>query len=141
MEGQNATEFFHIGVRGFIWLFFAGIGSAHGRGTWQLGAPMPVARQELATGVLDGKMYVIGGFDGDGNSTATVQVYDPIVDTWTSAQALPFAVNHNSASVAAGKLSVSVRVQAKCSFTIPTPIPGLRLLPPIMYTTEPRQWE
>ena len=87
-----------------LWLIFVSTGRTQSGGTWQLGTPMPVARQELATGALDGKMYVIGGYDADGNSTATVQVYDPITDTWTSAQSLPYAVNHNSAAVAGGKL-------------------------------------
>ena len=65
---------------------------------------MPVARQELATGVLNGKLYVIGGYDAGGNSTATVQVYNPTTDTWASAAPIPYAVNHNSAAVAGGKL-------------------------------------
>ena len=73
-------------------------------GTWQTLAPMPSKRQELATAVLNGKIYVIGGYDVDGNSTATVEVYDPDSDTWASAHPIPFAVNHNSAAVAAGKL-------------------------------------
>jgi N-acetylneuraminic acid mutarotase len=96
---------FSVSVFGLLfWLIFVDIVSAQRGGTWELGAPMPVARQELATGVLDGRVYVIGGFDENGSSTATVQVYDPITDAWTSAQSLPFAVNHNSAAVADGKL-------------------------------------
>jgi N-acetylneuraminic acid mutarotase len=65
---------------------------------------MPVLRQELATGVLDGKVYVLGGYDESRNSTATVQVYNPATNTWTSAHPLPFPVNHNAAAVAGGKL-------------------------------------
>jgi N-acetylneuraminic acid mutarotase len=95
---------FYAWVFGVFWLTSISIGRAQDGGTWELGAPMPVARQELASGVLDGNVYVIGGYDENGNSTATVQVYDPITDTWTSAQSLPFAVNHNSAAVADGKL-------------------------------------
>ncbi len=38
------------------------------------------------------------------NSTATVEVYNPISDTWAFAHALPYAVNHNAAAVAGGKL-------------------------------------
>ncbi len=34
-------------------------------------APMPTARQELATAVLNGKIYVIGGLNADGISTDT----------------------------------------------------------------------
>ena len=50
---------------------------------------MPVHRQELATSALNGKIYVLGGYDELRNSTATVEVYNPISDTWTFAHALP----------------------------------------------------
>ena len=73
-------------------------------GSWQTKAPMPTARQELATAVLNGKVYVIGGYNQATASTSTVEVYDPITDTWASAQSIPFPNNHNSAAVAAGKL-------------------------------------
>jgi Kelch motif len=85
---------------------FALVVSAHAQsgGLWQSLAPMPTKRQELATAVLNGRIYVIGGYDIDGNSTATVEVYDPHANTWASAHPIPLAVNHNSAAVAAGKL-------------------------------------
>src|SRR4029077_19091511 len=87
-----------------LWLIFATTGWTQNSGTWETGAPMPQRRQELATGVIDGKVYVIGGYDADAHSTGTVQVYNPITDTWTFAQALPIAVNHNAAAVVEGKL-------------------------------------
>src|SRR2546430_1480702 len=87
-----------------FWLIFVSTGRTQSGGTWQRRAPMPVSRQELATGVLNGKVYVVGGYDADAHSTATVQVYNPTTDTWTLAQALPIAVNHNAAAVAGGKL-------------------------------------
>src|SRR5438132_12724870 len=65
---------------------------------------MPEGRQELATGALNGKMYVLGGYEPGANSTATVQVYNPTTDTWTFAHDLPYPVNHNAAAVAGGKL-------------------------------------
>jgi hypothetical protein len=58
----------------FLWLISVSTGLTQSGGTWQLGAPMSVARQELATGVVDGNVYVTGGYDENGNSTATVQV-------------------------------------------------------------------
>ncbi len=79
-------------------------GNAQPGGTWQTVASMPAARQELATAVLDGKVYVIGGFDLRGFSTSTVFVYNPNTNAWSSAQPIPFAVNHGAAAVAAGKL-------------------------------------
>jgi N-acetylneuraminic acid mutarotase len=87
-----------------LWLIFVSTGWTQNGGTWQTRVPMPFSRQELATGVLNGKLYVIGGFDAGGRSTATVQVYNPTTNTWSSAYAIPYAVNHNSAAVAGGKL-------------------------------------
>lgn len=80
--------------------------SAHAQssGFWQTLAPLPTARQELATAVLNGKIYVIAGYDVDGRSTALVEVYDPVTNTWTSAHRIPFVANHNAAAVAADKL-------------------------------------
>jgi N-acetylneuraminic acid mutarotase len=72
-------------------------------GSWLTLAPMPSARQELATAALNGKIYVIGGFENSVSSD-TVAVYDPVTNTWASAQAIPFPNDHNSAAVAAGKL-------------------------------------
>jgi N-acetylneuraminic acid mutarotase len=86
------------------WLIFVSTGRTQNGGTWQTGAPMPLSRQELATGALNGKVYVIGGYDAAGASTATVQVYDPTTDTWALAHPLPYAVNHNSAAVAGERL-------------------------------------
>jgi N-acetylneuraminic acid mutarotase len=65
---------------------------------------MPVRRQELATSALNGSVYVLGGYDENGNSTATVEVYNPTTDTWAFLQPLPIAVNHNAAAVAGGLL-------------------------------------
>jgi N-acetylneuraminic acid mutarotase len=86
-----------------LWLAVASIGHA-GAGEWQTLAPMPSARQEISTAVLNGKIYVIAGFDSGGASTSTVEVYNPATNSWASAQPIPIANNHNNAAVAAGKL-------------------------------------
>jgi N-acetylneuraminic acid mutarotase len=65
---------------------------------------MRLSRRELATGWLNGKLHVIGGYDAGAHSTGTVQVYNPTTNTWTSAQTLPIADNHNAAAVVGGKL-------------------------------------
>ena len=87
-----------------FWLIFASTGRAQGGDTWQTRAPMPLSRQELATGILNGKLYVLGGYYLGFMSTATVQVYDPTTNTWTLAHPLPYVVNHNAAAVAGGNL-------------------------------------
>lgn len=77
---------------------------AGNRGAWTTLAPVPSVRQEISTAVLNGKIYVIAGFNSTGGNTNTVDVYDPQTNTWTSAAPLPIATNHNAAAVAAGKL-------------------------------------
>src|SRR5215510_15562696 len=74
------------------------------RGAWTTLAPVPTVRQEISTAALDGKIYVIAGFNSSGGNTNTVDVYDPQTNTWSSAAPLPIATNHNAAAVAAGKL-------------------------------------
>jgi N-acetylneuraminic acid mutarotase len=88
----------------FFCLTFVSGAAAQVGGTWQTLAPMPTARQELATAALNGKIYAIGGFDSSGAPTNIVEVYDPATNTWTSAHPIPRALHHNCAAVAAGKL-------------------------------------
>jgi N-acetylneuraminic acid mutarotase len=88
----------------FFLLTFVSSAAAQVGGIWQTLAPMPTARQELATAVLNGKIYAIGGYDSSGTPTNIVEVYDPTTNTWTSAHPIPRALHHNSAAVAAGKL-------------------------------------
>jgi N-acetylneuraminic acid mutarotase len=53
--------------------------------TWTTKAPMPTARMFLAAGVVNGKIYAIGGAIAAGGSTlSTVEEYDPLTDTWTT---------------------------------------------------------
>src|SRR5215813_12109546 len=74
------------------------------RGVWTTLAPVPSVRQEISTAALDGKIYVIAGFNSSGGNTNTVDVYDPQTNTWASAAPLPIGTNHNAAAVAGGKL-------------------------------------
>ena len=67
-------------------------------------ASMPAARQEIATAVLNGRIYVIGGFDNAGQSTDSVFVYNPQSNTWSTAASLPIVNNHGAAAVANGQL-------------------------------------
>src|SRR5262249_61345512 len=71
-------------------------------GTWRELARMPSMRQEISTAVLDGKLFVIAGFDSSGVSTDTVEVYDPDTDTWSRRAPVPLPTNHNAAAVAGG---------------------------------------
>ena len=56
---------------------------AFGAGTWERKTDMPTARYVTGGGVVDGKIYVIGGAPVEFGITATVEAYDPIADSWT----------------------------------------------------------
>ena len=62
--------------------------------TWERKTDMPTARSNAAVSVVDGKIYAIGGsevkkvqmprgFTHASKELATVEMYDPITDTWT----------------------------------------------------------
>ena len=54
--------------------------------TWSPRASMSTARSELAAGVVNGKLYAVGGagVGGSFGSLATVEAYDPATNTWTT---------------------------------------------------------
>jgi N-acetylneuraminic acid mutarotase len=67
-------------------------------GTWAAGPAMPASLAEVATGVIDGKLYVVGELD------PTTFVYDLAANTWSAAAARPHPGNHHAAEVINGKL-------------------------------------
>src|SRR5262245_5366035 len=92
---------------GLVGILAASIFPALGQSTsavWSTLAPMPTARQELSVSVLDGKVFAIAGYDDNGRSTATVEVYDPRTNAWRKAAPLPVATNHNAAATVKDRL-------------------------------------
>jgi N-acetylneuraminic acid mutarotase len=60
--------------------------------TWRARSPMPTARNHAAIGVVNGKIYVIGGrlgaaFIGIASNTDVVEEYDPATDSWGAVRA------------------------------------------------------
>ena len=53
---------------------------------WREGTEVSVPKAEHSTSVIDGKIYVIGGYFREGNELkthSTIEVYDPATDRWT----------------------------------------------------------
>jgi N-acetylneuraminic acid mutarotase len=100
----------------------------HDRGTWRTAAPMPTKRTEVAAATLDGKIYVVGGFEKPslGNVmnfaiTPSVEAYDPVMDRWTSKAPLPVGLHHVGIGVVGGRLYV-IGGYTKSGFTVWNPV-------------------
>jgi N-acetylneuraminic acid mutarotase len=66
---------------------YTALGSVNGGNVWFSMAPMPTARAGLAAATVNGKIYAIGGFGVGGTFLATVEVYDPVANTWSTTPA------------------------------------------------------
>jgi N-acetylneuraminic acid mutarotase len=73
---------------------------------WTAGAPMPTPRTEVTAAVLNNDIYVIGGFDGSGQVTDIVEVYNIANNSWTRASPLPEPLHHTAAASYNGKIYV-----------------------------------
>lgn len=62
-------------------------------GKWRDGAPLPLARSEIAgaTFEMKGKLIVVGGAVNPAKPSAQVLVYDPAIDEWSELPELPAA--------------------------------------------------
>ena len=65
----------------------------------------PTPRQQVATTVADGTVWVIGGIT-DGAATPLVEGYDPAIDTWKTGIPLPVPLSHETAVTYRGEIIV-----------------------------------
>ncbi len=83
------------------------------KGSWRTAAPAPTKRTEVAVAALDGKIYVVGGFEKPsfGNMmnfaiTPSVEMYDTATDRWTSKAPVPVGLHHVGIGVVDRRLYV-----------------------------------
>ncbi|MHC4461984.1 MAG: Kelch repeat-containing protein [Planctomycetota bacterium] len=89
-------------LNGLLCISSVSLGAA---GTWKERAPMPTARLGLATAVVNGKIYAIGGYTASNSARlSTVEEYDLATDTWTQKSDMPTARCWLSASTVDGKI-------------------------------------
>ena len=77
-----------------------------GSPAWRSRAPLPTPRSEVASAVLEGKIYIAGGFVATGQSTSIVEMYDPAADVWSRKAGMPEARDHAMAVALDGRLYV-----------------------------------
>jgi serine/threonine protein kinase len=73
---------------------------------WRRLPAMPTARQNLASTVLDGTIWVIGGLEKGSIGSRKVEGYDPVINGWKSAPDLPVRLHHEMAVTYKGQLVV-----------------------------------
>ncbi|MDO8412434.1 MAG: kelch repeat-containing protein, partial [Gallionellaceae bacterium] len=54
-----------------------------GGGVWADKTPMSAPRYYYAVGVVNSTLYAVGGINGSGSYSATVEAYDPATNIWT----------------------------------------------------------
>jgi N-acetylneuraminic acid mutarotase len=84
-----------------------------GTNTWRQRSSMPTPRNHAAIGVVNGKIYVIGGrvgaaFIGLASDISVVEEYDPASDQWSGPRArMPIARSAIGAGVYGGRIYVA----------------------------------
>jgi N-acetylneuraminic acid mutarotase len=73
---------------------------------WGTLASLNQYRQNAATAGWDGKIYIVGGFDGNLSALATVEIYNPDTDTWSAGVSMFYERTQMGAAVLNGKLYV-----------------------------------
>ncbi len=72
---------------------------------WKKAAPFPYPDEELYGVALNGKMYVIGGWD-EGKAAGLNYEYNPATDKWTEKKGMPQLAHHAALAAANGKIYV-----------------------------------
>ena len=73
--------------------------------SWRPASSLPEPRCAYAMGSLNGRLYLFGGWDGDGYA-ATVYAYDPQADSWTQKARMDIGRGFAAAAPLAGRLYV-----------------------------------
>ncbi len=63
--------------------------AADSQSAWTSMSPMPTARGGVGLAVVNGKIYAIGGLNGNSLPVSTTEEYDPQTNGWTSKMPMP----------------------------------------------------
>jgi len=74
------------------------------RNVWTSGATKPTSVANVSAALLNGKIWVPGGFTANGTPTHLVEVYDADADSWSSKANLPAPVFAHALAAYDGKL-------------------------------------
>ena len=84
------------------------------RNNWREIGDMPAAKSSHTASVINGKIYVIGGFfRGQGRDMKdfkTIEIYHPETGRWTQKPSMPVGKSGHEAEVIKGKIYIFTRV-------------------------------
>ncbi len=90
--------------------------------TWSTLAPLPqwdsanAGRYGGTMGVIDGKLYLVGGWrTSPPLPTGTLQIYDPVTDSWSLGATIPVPPSNLSACSAGGVIDRKLYVLTACN--------------------------
>ena len=74
--------------------------------TWSIGANLPTIRRGIGVAAVGGKVYTIGGTDGNLRGFGVVEVYDPATNSWTRKADMPTPRGFAAIAVVDGRIYV-----------------------------------
>ena len=99
---KNSSLFYVLICAGLIGIFPISMAQDS---PWTQKADMPTGRLGIATAVVDGKIYAIGGYTrANGAGLTTNEVYDPVTDSWEKKAFMPTGRHWLTASAVNGKI-------------------------------------
>lgn len=104
-----------VGLSLLFWAPAEAALAADAAGSWTNIAPSRIARTEIQTAVVGGKIYVIGGntFETRNgmpvviNDAGLNQVYDPAANAWRDLTPVPRGANHTAIAALGGKIYIA----------------------------------
>ncbi len=73
---------------------------------WTTLPDMQNSREAPQAAFIDGKLYVVGGWDNTGNPVGVLEIYDPGINTWSTGASIPNAYAGASVAVYNGDMYV-----------------------------------
>jgi N-acetylneuraminic acid mutarotase len=81
------------------------VGGVASADSWETKTPMPILKQRHTSSVINGEIYVIGGWHWEYGYSNTVEVYDPSNNTWSeNREPMPTARRVLNSAVVNGKI-------------------------------------
>ncbi len=73
-------------------------------GIWSDKAPLPLRLSDASSAIIDGKIYIFGGYGpgGAGDVRSEVYAYDPTTDSWTQKASMPGGHSYAAGACALG---------------------------------------